>query len=190
MPARVFWGTGSPMNALENNGYTDAWRAFGRSVPGPGRSSCLRPLVCQRHRGTAMATAPDDPRLSTVSRDAALAVQYPPPGDPSVSRGGRRGRKADLGRLDRDSWGSTTAHGQCSCTPSPMPMSRATASINADSPSSTTMALWLLGTAGCQRGSDPGQRQRGPQPAPHRLGPGPDAGLDWAAGSTMRPGSG
>src|SRR4051795_102178 len=34
MPA-AFFGHGNPMNALERNRYTEAWRAFGRSVPRP-----------------------------------------------------------------------------------------------------------------------------------------------------------
>src|SRR5690606_29947766 len=34
MPA-AFLGHGSPMNALERNRFTDAWRAFGASVPRP-----------------------------------------------------------------------------------------------------------------------------------------------------------
>ncbi len=34
MPA-AFIGHGSPMNALETNRYTEAWRAFGKSVPRP-----------------------------------------------------------------------------------------------------------------------------------------------------------
>ncbi len=34
MPA-VFFGHGNPMNAIERNRYSDAWRAFGRSIPKP-----------------------------------------------------------------------------------------------------------------------------------------------------------
>ena len=34
MPA-AFIGHGNPMNALERNRYTQAWRAFGASVPKP-----------------------------------------------------------------------------------------------------------------------------------------------------------
>ena len=34
MPA-AFFGHGNPMNALERNRYTDAWRAFGQAVPRP-----------------------------------------------------------------------------------------------------------------------------------------------------------
>ena len=31
----AFFGHGSPMNALEHNRYTDAWRAFGQSIERP-----------------------------------------------------------------------------------------------------------------------------------------------------------
>src|SRR4029453_4238740 len=34
MPA-AFFGHGNPMNALEKNRYTEAWRAFGEAVPRP-----------------------------------------------------------------------------------------------------------------------------------------------------------
>src|SRR5215510_16342175 len=34
MPA-VFFGHGSPMNALDRNRYTEAWRAFGTAIPRP-----------------------------------------------------------------------------------------------------------------------------------------------------------
>jgi aromatic ring-opening dioxygenase catalytic subunit (LigB family) len=34
MPA-AFFGHGNPMNALEVNRYTSAWRAFGEAVPRP-----------------------------------------------------------------------------------------------------------------------------------------------------------
>ena len=37
MPA-AFFGHGSPMNALDHNRYTQAWRAFGRVGPDRGRS--------------------------------------------------------------------------------------------------------------------------------------------------------
>ncbi|HXW79357.1 MAG TPA: class III extradiol ring-cleavage dioxygenase, partial [Acidimicrobiales bacterium] len=40
MPAG-FIGHGSPMNALESNEYTRAWRAFGASVPRPRAVLCI-----------------------------------------------------------------------------------------------------------------------------------------------------
>ena len=41
MPA-LFVGHGSPMNTLETNGYTEAWRALGSSFPAHARSSSSR----------------------------------------------------------------------------------------------------------------------------------------------------
>ena len=38
MPA-AFLGHGSPMNTLDHNGYTEAWMAFGESVPDLAQSS-------------------------------------------------------------------------------------------------------------------------------------------------------
>ena len=34
MPA-VFFGHGNPMNAIERNRYSEAWRAFGAAIPKP-----------------------------------------------------------------------------------------------------------------------------------------------------------
>jgi 4,5-DOPA dioxygenase extradiol len=63
MPA-AFLGHGNPMNALEVNRYTSAWRAFGQSVPRPRAI-----LVISAHwyinatAVTAMPPATDHPRL-------------------------------------------------------------------------------------------------------------------------------
>ena len=40
MPA-LFIGHGSPMNTLEDNGYTEAWRAFGVHLPRPKAILCV-----------------------------------------------------------------------------------------------------------------------------------------------------
>src|SRR4051812_9686014 len=40
MPA-VFLGHGSPMNAVETNRFTSAWRAFGQSIPRPRAILCV-----------------------------------------------------------------------------------------------------------------------------------------------------
>ena len=79
MPA-AFLGHGTPMNALDDNRYTSAWRAFGASVPRP-RSI----LIVSAHwylNATAVTNVPKDDltlmasNASHVSDDTELA----PPG--------------------------------------------------------------------------------------------------------------
>jgi 4,5-DOPA dioxygenase extradiol len=84
MPA-LFFGHGSPMNALERNRYTDAWRAAAASMPAPRAV-----LVVSAHwyvRGTRV-TAQARP---TTIHDfggfprALHAFDYPAPGDPALA---------------------------------------------------------------------------------------------------------
>ena len=66
MPAG-FIGHGSPMNTLEHNRYTDAWRAFGACSAKPRAVLVdLGALVHQRHGRHGDAPAPGDPRLLRV----------------------------------------------------------------------------------------------------------------------------
>ncbi|GHD64902.1 dioxygenase [Luteimonas padinae] len=104
MPA-AFLGHGSPMNALERNRYTEAWRAFGTSVPRP---RAILAISAHWYVNATAVTAMPWPR--TIHDfygfpKPLFEVDYPAPGLPALAE-----EVADLARPDHvgrdvDGWG-------------------------------------------------------------------------------------
>ena len=181
MPA-AFLGHGSPMNALEHNRYTEAWRAFGASVPRPRAI-----LVVSAHWYINATAVTAMPRPRTIHDfygfpQELFAVQYPAPGLPELAE-----EIADVVAarrwvgLDHDSWGID--HGTWSVLVHAFPdadIPVVQLSINARKPFDYHLELGREARpAARSRRAHPRQRQRRAQPAP----------IDWGhptPGSTGR----
>jgi 4,5-DOPA dioxygenase extradiol len=104
MPA-AFLGHGSPMNALERNRFTEAWRAFGASVPRP------RAILMVSAHWYVNATAVTAMARPKTIHDffgfpqALFDVRYPAPGLPGLAEEVADAVQPEYVGADHDSWG-------------------------------------------------------------------------------------
>jgi 4,5-DOPA dioxygenase extradiol len=104
MPA-AFFGHGSPMNALDHNRYTEAWRAFGTEIPRPRAI-----LVVSAHWYINATAVTAMARPKTIHDfygfpDDLYQVEYGAPGDPQLAGEIAEAVKPTWVGSDTDSWG-------------------------------------------------------------------------------------
>ena len=85
MPA-VFLGHGSPMNALQQNEYTNAWREFGASIPKPRAVLAVSAHWFTRGTHVTATATPETIHDFGGFPQALFDFQYPAPGNPDLAR--------------------------------------------------------------------------------------------------------
>lgn len=82
----LFVGHGSPMNAIENNEFSDYWKQLGKEIPTPKAVLCISAHWLTN--GTHITAMPNPKTIHDFGGfpQALFDVQYPAPGDPALAQ--------------------------------------------------------------------------------------------------------
>ena len=81
----LFFGHGSPMNAMENNVFTQKWNDIGAQIPKPQAVLCIS--AHWETKGTFVTAMPNPKMIHDFGGfpEALFQVQYPAPGNPALA---------------------------------------------------------------------------------------------------------
>jgi 4,5-DOPA dioxygenase extradiol len=100
----IFVGHGNPMNALEQNRYTEGWRRFGDRNPRPRAILAVSAHWFVSNTALTISTAPRTIHVFRGFPEALYKVQYPAPGNPELAQRVQR-LLAPLEVVLNNSWG-------------------------------------------------------------------------------------
>ncbi len=104
MPA-VFLGHGTPLNALADNRWTQAWERLGREIGRPRAILVISAHWCTHGIGVTAMDAPPTIHDFGGFPQALFDMRYPAPGDPALARRVRELLAPLPVVLDEQSWG-------------------------------------------------------------------------------------
>lgn len=106
----LFLGHGSPMNAIERNAWSDAWRLIGAALPRPRAVVCISAHWETQGPAVTGAQAPETIHDFYGFPQALFDVRYQAPGDPALARTvasllGDEARIDPARGIDHGAWG-------------------------------------------------------------------------------------